>query len=469
MILLLLAALFGVYDPGSWLNFPAMDDVRCISASSDRLYIAVPKGVYILDRSDYRPVRTLTSADGITGEVRLAAFNPARGDLLVATDDRLYQYISTFDRAVELFPPFRQVRSIGIATDAAYFDTEKGLFRKERLLDRYEQVQEVPENTTWYGRLDTSRPEDYVFLVPYYLTDNQLNNHRMTAVYRDPRGRRLYVAARGYGVTVYSLSLGLPQHQIRMGPSSGIVNRIIGVDDELWFSGLDWTVSVDPQGSWSYVRTKAGDLAQPGTRLFAGSLLDLGRKERIRAMLPDSLGTWVGTDEALYSLGSKGKLTRVTNFGLPVNGLALFGDSLLVGTDAGLYLVRKDSLSELQDPFNRTGFGVYSVAQADGRLWLGTVGGIVLFDRSEVWQHIIPPGFDLSKPVRGLTAWGSIVFYDNGSGITAYDAADTSYTTFDTNSGLPEGDITSMYADDRYLWIAFPGLISRFEYKAELR
>lgn len=473
--MLLLLALLSIYRPADWLHFPSMDEVRCISAASDRLFIAVPKGVYVLDRSGFQPVRTLTEADGIQDEVRLCAYNPSRGDLLIATDDRLYQYLPVQDLVTELSPPFKRVRSIGIAAEGAYFDTEQGFYRKERLADEYKKAV-PPDNVTWYGEQDSSRPEDYVFLVPYYLTDNQLNNHRMTLVYPDPKGRRLYVAAQGYGVTVYNLNLGLPQHHIRLGPAAGEITRITAVDNRLWFTGYDWTVSIDQPETWSYYRTRAGDLPAAGKTLLSGSLLDLQRRERINAILPDSLGTWLGTDEGLYLLGPKGKLTRLFHFGLAVNGLARFGDSLLLGTDAGLYLARKDSLTEILDPFDRTGFGVYSVCQTEaGDVWLGTLGGLLRVDRQGDWEHIIPPGFDLSRPVTGLAAYGDIVFFDNGSGITAYaqsDTSDTSYSSYcsiDRNSGLPDDRITSLYADDRYLWIATPGALSRFDYRTVLR
>ncbi len=507
--------LVGLYNPDLWLHFPAMDEIRSVSAGSDRLYIAVPSGVYILDRSDYRLIRTLTAADGVKGSVRLCAFNPVRGDLFILAGDKLYQYLDTPDEVFELFPPFKHVNSIGISVDAAYFDTEQGFFRKERLLDRYEKTETLPTNIVWYGSRDTSKPEDYVFLVPYYFADNQLNNHRMTLVYRDPKARRLYVAAKDYGLMVYSTNLGLSERHIRMGPTQDPISRVVFVDDRLWFQGRDWTVSLDQHGKWSYFRTRLGDLPAFRATLLFASLLDLARRESLTAFLPvpESRTAWVGTHRALYSIGPKGKLTRVLNLGLAVNGLAQLGDSLLIGTDAGLYVWYNDSLNEVLDPFGRTGFGVYSMVQTERWLWIGTLGGLVVIERvcaarrdssalppkaycdsatdrvsgfvpdsgpceTEIWQQVIPPGFDLSRPVRGLAAYANTVFYDNGSGITALTLSDMAdapgmrdrtYLTIDRSSGLPHNDITAMYADERYLWIATPGTISRFDYRLALR
>lgn len=472
---LFLIGLFTLYRPSEWMHFPAMDDIRCITASPEHLYIAVPAGVYVLDRMTLRPVRTLTAADGLSGDVRLCAYNPIRSDLFIVTSNGLYQYLHTPDRVTKLFPPFQQIRSIGIAQDAAYFDTEQGLFVKERLLDRYERVSSVKGELLWYGQRDTSRPENYVFLVPYYLTDHQLNTHRMTRVYKDPYSRRLYVAAKDYGLTVYSLGFGMPLSHIRYGPTADRINRITRIDDELWLTGTDWTVSVDQQGNWSYFRTRPGDLPGFGSRLLSWGLRDLQRRERISAILAESLTIWLGTEEALYALGPHGDLTRILELEAPINALGRLHDSILIATDMGLYVTTGDKLTEMVDPFGRTRFGVYSLAQtASGLTWFGTLGGLLLRDRAGNWQQIIPPGFNLGRPVSNLTAYGETVFFDNGSGITVYRSASAEEpaffsTTIDASTGLPGTQITGLYADERYLWIALPGLVSRFEYTRRIR
>ncbi len=447
-----------------------MDKVNCITTSPRRIYIAVPDGVCILRRSDFRLVRTLTRADRITEPVRLCAYNPVRADLFITTENHLYQYLTMTEVLTELDPPFKHVFSIGIAPDGAYFDTEAGLFSKHRIAQQFNKVGSLPREITWYGERDTSIPRDYTFLVPYYITDDQLNNHPIELVYKDTRARRLYAAARDYGVTVYSLSFGFPEHHIQMGPSSDPVRRIINLDGRLWFVGDNHTVYLDPQGSWDHFRTRHGDLPGAGFRLLFPNLLDLGRRENINAVLEDSQSVYLGTDKALYLMGPKGKLTSILTLNFPVNGLTQLGDSLLIATDYGLFAMAGESLSEVRDPFDRTGFGVYSIARTKtGQTWLGTLGGILSLDRSGHWHHIIPPGFDLSKPVSGLTAAGHIAFYDNGSGITAYNSQDSTWTTIGRESGLPSDNITALYADDQYLWIASPGLITRLDYQAELR
>jgi hypothetical protein len=49
------------------------------------------------------------------------------------------------------------------------------------------------------------------------------------------------------------------------------------------------------------------------------------------------------------------------------------------------------------------------------------------------------------------------------------DTKDGLYTTIDATHGLPVSEITSLYADDRFLWIASDRLVARLDYTKELR
>jgi hypothetical protein len=56
-----------------------------------------------------------------------------------------------------------------------------------------------------------------------------------------------------------------------------------------------------------------------------------------------------------------------------------------------------------------------------------------------------------------------------GTNITVLDTKDGLYTTIDATRGLPVAEVSSLYADDRFLWIASPRLIARLDYTKELR
>ncbi len=469
--LLLLALTSALYSPDNWLAFPSMHDVRCIATSHNRLYVAVPQGVYILKRGSYRHLRTLTRADGLDGEVRVCAHNPARNELLVATAEHLYRYGSTADAAVELLAPFNEVRSIGISTTGAVFDTEKGLYAGRGADPGFRKLETLPDSLTWFGRRDSSGPRDYVFLAPYFITDPQLIQHDMTLVRRDPRSRRLYVATADYGVFVYDPTSGFTDHHIRFGPPPERVRRITRAGRETRFTSETWRTSVDDAGNWTYRRTRYGDIFAGADHLAAATLRDLDHREHVNVVAGnDGDRLYVGTGEALYSVEPDGRYERLLQLGQPVNAIALTGDTLLFGTDFGLYRFSDGDMIEVRDPFDRTGFGVYAIARAaDGTDWFGTIGGILSRTPDGEWDYVVPPGFELGRPVSGLAAGDSVIFFRSIGGFTAWDLRSRSYVEYDEQSGLPSSNIDALHADDRHLWLSTPGFIVRFDYPKDLK
>ena len=190
----------------------------------------------------------------------------------------------------------------------------------------------------------------------------------------------------------------------------------------------------------------------------------------MRSLLSDSSGLLLGTNYGIYSLGSDNKLAQVLNLSRRVNGLLRLHDSVMFGTEQGLFLSTSDSLIEYSDPYGATDWGVFDITKAtNGTAYFGTLGGIVSRTADGRWFRYVPPGFNLKQPVRSLAAAGTRVFMATESNITVLDTKDGLYTTIDATRGLPVTEITSLYADDRYLWIAGPRLITRLDYNRELR
>jgi len=467
---LLLLTLVSLYRPENWQVFPSLDEVRCISATGPEVYVAVPAGVCVFDRPRYNLVRTLNRADGIYGEVRLCAHNPSRGDVFITTDDRVYRFVPATGRVEELTAPFKWVSSIGIAKDGAYFETDAGLFFRARNAADFAQVSELPADLTWYGSRDTLEPRDFPFLTPYFVMDEQLVNHHITRVRPDKGNKRLFVVAQDYGILVYSIMSGFSEAHIRFGPSSAAVSRIARLDNRLWFIGGQTAVSLDSANEWHYFLTRPGDLSTGGFRLLLGNVSSLARDQSLSALLADSTGLLLGTDYGIYSLGSDDQLAEVLTSPVPVNGLLRLHDSIIFGTERGLFLSTGDSVVEYSDPYGRTDWGVFDITRAgNGTAYFATVGGIVSRTADGRWFRYVPPGFDLSQPVHALAVAGTRVFMVTGQDITALDTKDDSYTVIDAARGLPVSDINSLYADDRYLWIAGPGLVARLDYAKELR
>jgi hypothetical protein len=467
---LLLLALLGMYRPENWQVFPSLDEVRCISATGPEVYVAVPAGVCVLDRNPYRLVRTLNQADGIAGEVRLCVHNPSRGDVFITTDEHVYRFIPATGRVEELNAPFKSVTSIGIAEDGAYFETDAGLFFRARNAVDFASVSELPTDLTWYGGRDTLNPRDFPFLTPYFVMDEQLVNHQIALVRPDKGNKRLFAVAQDYGILVYNIRSGFSEAHIRFGPSSASVRRITRLDNRLWFIGGQTAVALDSADDWHYFLTRPGDLSTGGFRLLFGNVTNLERSEGLSALLADSTGLLLGTDYGIYSLGPNDKLVELLTLLRRVNGLLRLHDSLIFGTDRGLFLSRRDSVVEYSDPYGATDWGVFDIERAaNGTAYFGTIGGIVSRTADGRWFRYVPPGFDLKLPVSALAAAGTRVFMATGQTITVLDTKDNSYTTIDATRGLPVSEVTSLYADDRFLWIASPRLVARLDYTKELR
>ena len=446
-------------------DYPTMDEIRCLSASASRIYVAVPLGVYVIDRSSYRYIAAVTSADGLEGEARLCAFDPARNELLITCDERLYSYSGATGILTRLSPPFKDVRSIGVTLDGAWFETESGFWIKQRVADEYRQGT-PPAGVTWFGNLDTLEPRDYSFLNPWFFTDNQLITYQMTLVRPDAQGRRLLVATDRGGILVYDMRSGAVEARIRLGPSGPRVRSIQAIDGRLWFLGGDMATETDSGSGWQYYLTSAGLSLPTGSSLLNRSLLNLGLREATRAFLSDSGRLLVGTDRGLYALGPDGRLVSVVNLSIPVNALFRRDGRLVMGTDDGLFIVEPESIARVEDPYFRSDWGVFSSGRtSDGRIWLGTLGGVLALDSTDTWQHVIPPGFDLSRPVRAMAAAGSLLCFSNGAGLTVYDTRTNSWAALDATTGLASDDVNALYADSSSLWVAARGIITRIDIK----
>lgn len=468
MIHLLLFALSLSYEPGYWLVYPSMAEVFSVTTSNRAIYVAVPYGIYIFDSHRYQHLRTLTSADGIAEKIKLCAFSPAYNELLIATESTLYHYLPITGRVQRLSPPFKKIRSIGITTSGAFFDTESGLFRKERVADLYTPVSEVLEPVTWFGEKDTTHPKMFPFLTPYFVVDEQLISHPFTRVWVEERHNRLFVVAQDYGIIIYNLRYGFKENELRLGPINLTIQQVLKRKEGLWLLSENRAALIDSAGNWHHFSYRPGELT-PSRMRFIAPLLDLHRQEKLTALLPlASNSLLLATEDGLYFLTGEGKLQNISRLKTRVNALALVRESTLVATDYGLFLLHDSGLTRITDPFAKSAWGVFSITPSKKMAFFGIRGGILQLDSTNTWSHLIPPGFDLSQPVRVMAATEELLFIGEQERVIAYNLKSHTWTTIDQSNGLPNKEITALYADNRYLWIASPNILTRYEYRAQL-
>ncbi len=459
------------YEARYWLSFPAMSEVKSISFSKRAIYLTVPDGVYILDYDRYRPIRTLTAADGITDRIKFCAYNPAQNELLiVTTDSRIFYYLPATGQVLQLNHPFKEIRSIGITRNGALIETESGLFQKMGTTERFQPVRSVPESITWSGQRDTTSARNFPFLTPYFVVDKQLNNYPLTRVWVNRFNNRLFALAENYGIVVYNLRSGLKEAEIRLGPPKNAVHRILEFQGHYWLLGEDQAVSFDVSGTWRYFPYRPGTIATSPWQTYTATLLELNRTDNINTLFPfDEKRLLIGTGNGLYEIDTAGKLDLRLQVNHPVNAIARIKDSIVVATDNGLFLLTDSNLTRITDPFARSDWGVFAIAQNREKTFFGTLGGILELDATNTWTHHVPPGIDLAQPVQALAATEGFLFVGTRNGIAIQNLRNRAWTTIDRSTGLAATNITALYADNRYLWIAAPGLISRYEYRRQLR
>lgn len=454
------------YEPRYWLAYPALNEIRSITASPRSVFIAVPDGVYILERSSLKHTRTITTLDGITGKIKLCAYNPAANELLIATDERLYNFLPITNQVVLLNPPFKQIRSIGITRQGAFFDTEDGLFHKIRTADLYQPVATTPESVIWYGAKDTSPLTNYTFLTPYYVVDANLIPCPFLKAWHNPYDRRLFVFAQNYGILVYNLLTGLKEKELRIGPFSSEINLIFPWQNRLAFWAHKGVFTLDSAGNWSFSPLQKTQLPVSALHPLIFQLHRLNRLESVTAFLVlDKDTTLIGTSQGIYLLAPDGENTGFVPTPSSVNAIARARDSIIVATDNGLFLFINDTLTQVSDPFARSDWGVFAITQTGKKFHFGTLGGVLELDSNNTWTHLIPPGFDLSQPVRTLTSGGKFLFVGSRNGIEVYDTEHKIWSRID----LPYPRINALYADNRYLWLASPEIVIRYNYRAQLR
>lgn len=458
-----------MYKPDCWLHYPAMNEIGSVTFSHRQVYIAVPEGIYIIELLTHRHIRTLTAADGISDKIRFCAFNPSTSELLIVGTQNLYQFIPALGQVNLLHPPFPQIRSLAIARNGVFLETEGGLFRKIGPNDLYQPGTRMVEPVQWFGERDTASIRKWTFLTPYYIMDEQLRIHPLVKAYSEQRTGRLYVTSPGYGVIIYNPRSGFKENEIRFGPPEREITNIIPSSRGLWFLASTATSLLDSAGNWHHLPNQTGELFFNRLEPLPGlKLTEFNQQEHIHTLLPFKNQTYIATNSGLYTLNPQGKPEIIIRVNERINTLAVVRDSLLVGTDNGLFLFVGDTLTPVSDPYARFDFGVYSIAQTSHTTFFGARGRILELDENNNWSQLIPPGFDLSQPVRTMAAADHFLFVADHQALYILNLKTRIWSTIDTSTGLPGLPITALYADGKYLWIATPGIISRYEYHKQL-
>lgn len=164
----------------------------------------------------------------------------------------------------------------------------------------------------------------------------------------------------------------------------------------------------------------------------------------VYSVVPREGGAWAGTAQGLVWVSDTGRRVQSTAdrvdetiaSGIPVRALLATGDTLWIGTDAGLLLLppgerRKPVRATLQGEDARLGGRIYSLALSDSTVVIGLENDVarVNLRTGRMMPRLLPANFAVVGPVVALaqderTLWAAgprgVVVLDRGSNVSRY-------------------------------------------------
>lgn len=464
IFLILLAAY--LYDPRDWLHLPPMARVVSITADPFYVYIICPDGVFAWDKGKERLSHTITRLDGIPEGLKLGGYDPETGRLWVLSQDRLTGYHPFTRSSYGTQNPLPEATSIGIGPSWLYLASRDKILKGDKQELRFIRVETVPAEVVWYGERSPYKAQDYLFLTPYHYTDEGFRRYEITCLYEEPR--LLWVGTDGYGIFGYDLLTRGSRH-LRFGPAQAQTELIYADDQGLWFLHPYHLSCYSPHlNTWSYY-DRARPLYPQGKGLLSFNLWDLVRRGMLLSLTQDGPRGWVGSTDGLWLWDvNSGGLIRWAFQDTAVHKTLLVGDTLFVATEYGLWRTPPGGRPEsVKDPYNKLSFGVRNMARAGKNLYLATQSGVVVQDSAGSFKLLTLAGVDLIRPLRALAGYGRYLFLVPWCGrLILYDVEEDHYERLDLKYCLLSDEVTGLWADATYLWIATPKGLSRLNYHA---
>jgi ligand-binding sensor domain-containing protein len=480
--------------------------VSAIATASDRVFIASPTGLLIWNPQFQRWEGSVEPPDrALLTRVFAALADPLDNSLWLARPDGWIHY----QPDIQLWDQGAVVDGIvGIAFDQA--DPTAGLYLRTRggwaLLSRGSVV---PVASQPPGRpLAPASVEQAIRNNPALqansaaiLTDSRLRNVRYTAAARSHDNRGWYLGTSGIGTLFLPDGAALPERLTFGLPSNSVgavfswpggvwaaTNRTSATDAAFTFVGEELAEfkTVPRASAIGTPFNQVRELAGQNRSVWAATDLGLGRVDpadgRVELIgesrgLPDSRVYSVVSRQGRITVGTAHGLARVTDsleverlapsYSDPIYAVLPFGDSVWVGTPAGLLLslpgrsgmVRPDGLASpsLQVPVVDLAPLADTVVALtrDALLWRNP--------RSRVW--VLGP--NLSSLLGRLRR-----FVPEGPGFWVAGDRGVGFVGLSTPPLRPlrEGDlpgaVNDLAVDDQYLWVATDGGLVRFRLAA---
>jgi ligand-binding sensor domain-containing protein len=222
------------------------------------------------------------------------------------------------------------------------------------------------------------------------------------------------------------------------GAPRGEVRAILPLHDAVWFASSDGVYRLDRRSArWRRV-TEGDGLAGLEASALAGRAAG---------------GLWVGTRRGVARLSPAGAVEATYSLGARrVNALHARGDTLWIGTDAGLM-----ALSEGGEPVRTPVTGRVVGVAMDGaeRLWAATEDALYRRDAGGWVGPLREAGVGGAGRIATLVAAHGVLWVGGSGGVAALDAAGT-WSYYRAGADLPAGPVRALVVTDGELWAGTP-------------
>jgi len=443
------------------------NEISAVAASQRHLFIATPFGLGIMDRQFSRWLPPVTVADGFPrDQATVLAADPASDAVWIGAIGQVVVYRPSVDVLTRI-PLAGIVEQIAFerATTNAYVRASGAWHRVSfsGLATRINRS-ELPssaELTAPSTLEDVYREFPMLRAFERLLTrDSNLRNYPVTSGTRAPERSEVWLGTWGDGVFQVD-----PLFQQATQRPFGLLDRGAGAitrgADGVWIAGLG--VGLRPRGGVTFASSELQAwrwMTGPGNSPLAGT------RAAALAMREDIL--WVGTDRGLARLSTRNE--NDLEFWSALNGLP--SDQVLslaprqggtwVGTTRGLVFVsdsgRRKARNRVVSPTLADGTAIRALLLTGDTLWIGSDAGLLL----------LPPGGEnrlvraaavtreqrLARPIRALARNDSVVAIATESEVIRIDITTGKLRPrIDFPGAGTVRDIRSLAMDEQTLWI----------------
>ena len=466
---------------------PAIGD-RLWRDNQDRLWLATPRGAYILKGSELQPVAGLGTEVG-----QVYAFTVAPGgSVLAGTDHGVYAYTKGTAQRLGLddskvYALHSDGDRVYAASDAAVYQIRGGIaeavatqgdlsalrFRQissrdgriyvgssrglyeivDGQLRRPQWAQELAETAIealyadrdgnlWIGLLDGLMRHNELRGVEWALVEREQVRAWIASIYEDERGD-LWVGSYTTG-----LSRWWNGWAARLGAERGLTDPFVwsvarGPNDEVWFGTAT--------GVWRLLANGKAELVTATQPLRNSAVYNL--------FFPSSGGAWVGT-RAGMAVWDGEQLVEPSEWEplrtLQINAVLEAGpDDYWIGTSGGLFRQNSGVFKKYDSNEGLSESAIRSLVLLEDELYVGTERG--LFVGLEGSFKRVTSGLPLDSgfvtalvPLIG----GKLAIGTFTDGIFVRDL--TGFSRLGVEQGLPWDSVANLQVDSRHLWVSSP-------------